>query len=152
MTTLRLLWIHTFAWGAVWLMSYWAGWEYLAAGLYLLVIGLEARNLWDLPWEKRFISALVWQIPGYAMAIILLTGWNPGGIYDYAIFLLEFWMTPIMPWLVLLPPSGLEFPCYYYGLIAGSPCLSLWIWVFSAKINPLAVFKHSKFGGAKDCV
>lgn len=150
MTTLRLLWIHVFAWGAVWLTSYWTGLEYLAAGLYLFIIGLEANSLSSLKWPKRLFTALAWQIPGYILAVIQLTGWNPGGIYYYAIFLLEFWMTPILPWLALLPPSGLAYPSYYYGLIAGAPLLSLWIWIGSGKINPLAVYKHSKFGGAKD--
>ncbi len=152
MITLRLLWIHIFAWGAVWLMSYWSGWEYLAAVLYLLVITLEADSLRGVEWGKRLLSSLAWQIPGFSMAFILLTGWDPGGIYNYAIFLLLFWMTPILPWLALLPPSDLAYPSYYYGLIGGAPLLALWIWTFSGKINPLAVFKHNKLGSAKDCV
>ncbi|MGI6435013.1 MAG: hypothetical protein ACOX0F_06620 [Syntrophomonadaceae bacterium] len=150
--TARLLWIHGFAGAAVWLSSYWAGLEYVVALLYLLVLGSEARAMRDREAGERFLISLAWQLPAFFMALILLTGWNPMQPYDYAIFILGFWLTPVLPWLALLPPSGLAYPSYYYGLIISPLLLSLWIWVFSSKINPLAAYKHRIFGSAKDCV
>ena len=152
MVTLRLLWIHIFAWGAVWLSSYWAGLEYMAALLYLVVISREAMSLRGSKSVQRILAASLWQAPRYVMAFILLTEWNPFEIYNYTIFILIFWMTPILPWLALLPSTSLAYPSYYYGLLMGAPFLSFWIWVFSSKINPLAAFKHSRFGSTKDCV
>ncbi len=151
MTTLRLLWIHLFAWISVWLLSYWPGWEYLAAVLYLVVLSREAGTLRGVAWGKRLSAALLWQFPGWIMMLALLTGWNPCGICDYAIFGLIFWTTPVLPWLVLLPVGNLACPWHYYGMMAAVPLLGLWIWIFSGKINPPAVFKHSRFGSAKDC-
>lgn len=150
--TVRLLWIHGFAGAAVWLSSYWAGLEYVVALLYLLVLGSEARAMQDGKVGKRLLVSLAWQLPGFLMAFILLTGWNPLQPYDYAIFILGFWMTPILPWLALLPSSDLAYPSYYYGLIISPFLLSLWIGFFSSKINPLAAFKHRIFGSTKDCV
>ena len=152
MITLRLLWIHVFAWGAVWLFSYWSGMEYIAALLYLIVISREALSIRGCKVGRRIMASLLWQVPGYLMTIILLTGWNPWQIYNYAIFILSFWMTPVLPWMSLFKSSSFAYPAYYYGLLISAPFLSLWVWVFSIKINPLAAFKHSIFGSTKDCV
>lgn len=150
--TARLLWIHVFAGTAVWLSSYWAGLEYAVASLYLLALGYEARSARNRQAAKRLVISLAWQLPGIFMAWILAGGWNPFQPYDYAIFILGFWLTPVLPWLALLPPGSLAHPAYFYGLIGSPFLLSLWILVFSSKINPLAVCKHRIFGGAKDCV
>ncbi|MGI6469151.1 MAG: hypothetical protein GXZ09_06795 [Syntrophomonadaceae bacterium] len=151
MVALRLLWIHVFAWFTVWLFSYWAGMEYIAAVLYLIIISREALSLQGCQLGQRIMAALLWQLPAYLMTVILLTGWNPGQIYNYAIFILSFWMTPLLPWLSLFKSSSLAYPAYYYGLLISAPILSIWVWLFSSTINPLAAYKH-RFGVTKDCV
>ena len=47
------------------------------------------------PAGSAYYGSLVMALPAYLMTVILLTGWNPGQIYNYAIFILSFWMTPL---------------------------------------------------------
>ncbi len=129
--TARLLWIHVFAGIAVWLSSYWAGLEYPVVALYLFVLAREAGSMRKYRPLKRLLISLAWQLPAYFMVFTLLTGLNPMAPYDYAIFILGFWLTPILPCLALLPPAALAHPLYYYGLIISPALLSLWIWVFA---------------------
>lgn len=150
--TARLLWIHGFAGLAVWLAGYWAGLEYVVAFLYLLVLGNEARTIKGRRPSVRLLAALTWQLPAFLMVFSLITGLNPLKPYDYTIFVLGFWLAPVLPWLALLPPGDLAYPSYYYGLIVSPFLLSFMIWAFSGKTNPLAVFQHRIFGDTKDCV
>ena len=89
MVALRLLWIHVFAWFTVWLFSYWAGMEYIAAVLYLIIISREALIPARVPAGSAYYGSLVMAASAYLMTVILLTGWNPGQIYNYAIFILS---------------------------------------------------------------
>lgn len=115
---LRLFFIHITAIAAGVLSSYFPGMDIIVALLYLLIIGMEARRACDLPWWKRSITALIWQAPGLFFAVVLITSFNVMGVYEYAIFIIQFWFTPL---LGLVSLAGLYFyldkPIYYYLLI-----------------------------------
>ena len=114
----RLYFIHITAIAAGILSTYFPGMDILVALLYLLLIGFEARRAYQLPRWKQSLTALIWQAPGILWALILITSFNLMGVYEYAIFLLQFWFTPLLGVISL---SGWYFyfdkPIYYYLLI-----------------------------------
>ncbi|NLO21139.1 MAG: hypothetical protein GX119_03975 [Syntrophomonadaceae bacterium] len=115
---IRLYFIHITAVAAGILSSYFPGMDIIVALLYLLIIGMEARRAYKLPWWKQGMTALIWQAPGLFFALILITTFDFMGVYEYAIFIIQFWLTPL---LGLVSLSGvylyLDKPIYYYLLI-----------------------------------
>jgi hypothetical protein len=113
-----LYFIHFFAFFAVWFSTYFPGWDIALSVLYLAIIGIESKNSRDLSWGCRVISAIIWQAPAIALCVIIITGLSAGGLSNYAIFLLQFWHTPLLP-LVSLFPGTLYAgkPVYYYILL-----------------------------------
>ncbi len=115
---LRLYFIHISAFGAGILSIYFPGLDIMVAVIYLLVIALESRRATRLPFIKKIMTALVWQAPGIFFAAVLLSSFNFMGLYEYAIFMLHFWFTPL---LGLLSLAGISFyfdkPLYYYILV-----------------------------------
>lgn len=140
---LRLLWIHIFAFTAICLGSFIPGLDFMISALYLVVVAAEAgagvyRSFWG-----RLMMSIFWQAPGYLLGMILLFKWQIAGIYENAIFMLEFWATPIVPWLSLLPKTHLPYPLYYYGLWVAPVLFTAWSLALSyTKINPLAVHTY----------
>ena len=55
---------------------------------------------------------------------------------------------PAFALVVPVQISSLAYPAYYYGLLISAPILSIWVWLFSSTINPLAAYKH-RFGVTK---
>ena len=115
---IRLYFIHITAIAAGILSSYFPGMDIIVAFLYLLIIGIEAQRAYKLAWRKRIAAALFWQAPGLFLAFILITAYDFMGVYEYAIFMMQFWLTPL---LGLISMAGIYFyldkPIYYYLLI-----------------------------------
>lgn len=115
---IRLYFIHITAIAAGILSSYFSGLDIIVAFLYVLIIGIEARRAYQLSRRKQILTALIWQAPGLFLAFILITSNNFLGVYEYAIFIIQFWLTPL---LGLISLAGvylyLDKPLYYYLLI-----------------------------------
>jgi hypothetical protein len=130
------------------LASYYPGWDIFLALVYFVVLMIERKlcKLRNLSLTQIILSAFVWQAPGIILVFTKLTGMSFCGLYDYAIFILEFWCTPILPLLTLLPQNmGLPFPVYYYALYL-APFIFILFYILAGisikQTNPLAHFKH----------
>ncbi|KUG03057.1 hypothetical protein ASZ90_019600 [hydrocarbon metagenome] len=114
----RLYFIHLSAFAAGILSIYFPGMDILVALIYLLVIALEARRAYELPLIQKIATGFIWQAPGLFFALLLVSSYDFMGLYEYAIFMLQFWFTPL---LGLLSLAGINFyfdkPLYYYLLI-----------------------------------
>lgn len=109
----RLLAIHIFAVLAIWLSTYIVGLDIILSLVYLVVISMEIRDLRKESVITKRIAALLWL--GIPITLSIMTDFN---LNSLAIFILEFWFTPILPILSLKPyvfASGR--PLYYYILI-----------------------------------
>lgn len=109
----RLLGIHFFAALAIWLSTYIVGLDILLSLVYLVVISMEISSLRKEPVVTKSIAGLLWL--GIPIILSIMTGFK---LSSLAIFILEFWFTPILPILSLKPyvfASGR--PLYYYILI-----------------------------------
>ncbi len=115
---LRLYFIHISAFGAGILSIYFPGLDILVSFIYLLVVALEARRAYELSQLQKIIIVLIWQAPAIFWAAICITAFDFMGLYEYAIFILEFWYTPLVG---LLSLAGISIysgkPLYYYILI-----------------------------------
>ena len=142
-TILRLLWIHIFAFTAICLGSFIPGLDFVISMLYLAIVAAEAGAQVYRSFLGRLLMSILWQAPGYLLGMVLLFKWQIPEIYENAIFMLEFWATPIVPWLSLLPKGYLPYPLYYYGLWVAPVLLSVWSLALSyRKVNPLAVHTY----------
>lgn len=121
-TVLRLYMIHLFAILAVWLATYYPGLDVVLAVLYLLVVVREVRYHQSKSRWRIFVVVLTWQLTGLFFSLIILARCTMLELYNYAIFVLELWYTPILPFLSMLPTGSLEKPLYYYALL-GMPLL-----------------------------
>jgi hypothetical protein len=141
---LRLYGLHLGGILAVWLGMYYPGADVVLALLYLLVIFYEGRyaaNHIKSPYYQAVI-ALLWQAPGFVLAGSVLLGLDRFTDFAYYfIFILELWVTPILPLVSLLPLFKIAgYPLYYYFLFMLVPIMGLiYLWpAFRQKIDPLA--------------
>ncbi|MEA4924972.1 MAG: hypothetical protein VB084_06615 [Syntrophomonadaceae bacterium] len=77
---------------------------------------------------KQAAVAVIWQMPGFILALSVILGWDR--LTDFAyyfIFILELWVTPILPLVSLLPAwTILERPLYYYLFFVIVPILAVY--------------------------
>ncbi len=132
---LRLYFIHISAFAAGVLSIYFPGLDIVVALIYLLVIALEACRAYELSLKKKIAIALIWQAPALFWAGIHISTFNFIELYEYAIFILEFWYTPLVG---LLSLTGISIysarPLYYYLLIY-LPLISCCYYIALASIN-----------------
>ncbi len=132
---IRLYFIHISAFGAGVLSIYFPGLDIIVSIIYLLVIALEAHRAYELPLNKKIIIVLIWQAPAIFFAGICISRLNFMGLYEYAIFMLQFWYTPLVG---LLSLAGItvysDKPLYYYLLIY-LPFISCFYYTALASIN-----------------
>jgi hypothetical protein len=116
--TIRLYIIHVSAIAAGILGSYYSGLDIMTALVYLLIIAWEARRAGSISFRNNIITACVWQAPGIFFAVLCISSFDPMGLYEYAIFILQFWFTPLLGLLSLAGiNSYFDKPLYYYLLI-----------------------------------
>ncbi len=131
----RLYFIHLSAFAAGILSSYFPGLDIMVAIIYLVVIALEARRAYELPLIQKIVTASIWQAPSLFFAVLCISSFNFLGLYEYAIFMLQFWFTPL---LGLLSLAGINYyfdkPLYYY-LLVYLPFISCIYYIGIASIN-----------------
>ena len=115
----RLYVIHIFAFLAVGLSTYYPPWDILLALLYLLIIGIEAHSLRNFNTTCQLAVILAWQGPGILLCLGIVSGITVWDLSNYAFFIMQFWYTPVLPFLSLLPGFVWQgYPVYYYVLLA----------------------------------
>lgn len=114
---LRLYTIQIFSFLAVWLSTYYPGMDILLSLVYLAVICWEARSIINFNRTQKVLTALLWQGPAAIISLIFVTGINVPVLSNNAIFLLEFWSTPLLPLLSIQVLTFMNRPLYYYLLL-----------------------------------
>lgn len=114
---LRLYFIHFFAVLAIWMSTYFPGFDIFCAFLYIFFISAEIRSVYS--WEKRkkFILGLSWIIPSAVLALIAKNNIVMGDLSNLAFFILQLWYTPFIPLISLIT----------YRNITGSGWASSWV-------------------------
>jgi len=129
---------------AVWLGMYYPGMDIGLALVYLIALYWEGNYAAaNLKRPFQVVVALLWQLPGLVLSGSVLLGWDQ--LFDFAyyfIFILELWVTPLLPLVSLLPLSKIAgYPLYYYFLFILVPLMGF-IYVgpslLMKKIDPLA--------------
>lgn len=119
----RLYLIQIFAFGAVSLSTYFPGLDLLLALLYIIVLIAEGRLHSEMTAAQSFCAVFLWQGPALFMSVYVLAELSFANLDDYAIFALQFWTAPLLPWWSLLnAPTPGSYPLYYYYVLA-SPLL-----------------------------
>ena len=117
----RLYFIHFCGIIAVGLGFYY-GLEFVLSTIYLVIIFFEIKNL---P-VKSFLHNAAYYFSWQGLALFcsfLLIGAHSGNFFiDNAVFILQYWSTPIYPWMTLFSNAGGAYAFSYYALIS-------WPWV-----------------------
>lgn len=119
----RLYFIQIFAFSAVSLSTFFPGLDLLLSLLYIVVLIFEGRNHSEMTIYQKSSVFFLWQGPAMFMSIYVLGDLTFANLDDYAIFALQFWTAPLLPWWSLLNvPTPGSYPLYYYYVLA-SPLL-----------------------------
>ncbi len=126
----RIYLIHLSAILAVWLAMYYPGLDIILSILYLVVLWEEGNYTFRRIQNslKQAAVAVIWQLPGFILALSVILKWDR--LTDFAyyfIFILELWVTPVLPLISLLPTwTILERPLYYYLFFVLVPILAVY--------------------------
>lgn len=124
---LRMYCLQIFAFLAVTLSTYFPGWDLILSGVYLLVLTAESRLQSELGLTNKLLVIAVWQGFALFLALYVWQGWTFWGLCDYAVFILQFWSAPLLPWWSLIHiPISSRFPDYYYLVLITPLLISLW--------------------------
>jgi hypothetical protein len=126
---------------------YFPGLDIVLSILYIILLREEGKYSIHLLQSKRKqgLIAFLWQLPGFFMGISVIFGLDR--LTDFAyyfVFMLELWLTPILPLISLLPVWTIaERPVYYYFLFIVVPLLAGFYYLPACnlkkkKVNPLA--------------
>jgi hypothetical protein len=119
----RLYLIQIFAFSAVSLSTFFPGLDLLLALLYIIVLIAEGRLHPEMTIAQKSSVVFLWQGPALFMSIYVLAEFTFANLDDYAIFAMQFWTAPLLPWWSLLnAPTPGSYPLYYYYVLA-SPLL-----------------------------
>lgn len=116
---IRLYLLQISAFLAIWFSTYYPGLDILLAFVYLIIIRIEAGLVKGYPRRKILRLALIWQGPAAFLGLLVMGDFYVKALGENAIFLLEFWSTPLLP--LLTPLTGFNYfnhPLYYYMLPA----------------------------------
>jgi len=124
----RIYFLHLTAILAVWLGMYFPGLDIILAILYLVFLWQEGRyslRLLNNP-EKVILVAGIWQTPGLILAVSVLTGLDTLAEFAYYfVFMLELWLTPVLPLISAIPTFTIfDKPFYYYCFFILVPLLA----------------------------
>ncbi len=136
----RILAIHFFAIVAIGL-SFYYNLQFVCSLLYLCIMVIELRNSECNSLTACYALNAIWQFPALFFSVVICLDLSLGSISDNAIFLLQFWNTPIYPWLVLLDMPIGGYSAHYYALLLW-PWISIPIFSFCMrfrKTNPLLI-------------
>lgn len=94
---------------------------------------MEAGRVKELRLINKIIIVLVWQTPAIICALAILSSFFITGLTDYAIFILQFWFTPLAGFLSL---AGIDIigdkPLYYYLLLYLPFIISIYYLILSS--------------------
>jgi hypothetical protein len=146
----RIYFIHLFAILAITLATYFPGLDIILALIYIAIVLEEgfycAKQLQNL--FKQILVALTWQIPGFLLIILVIINFPALDYLNYyAIFLLEIWATPLIPFVSLLPPVNLlGHPIYYYCFFINVLVVTiLYIFPGFKTVKSPQIFSNHKF-------
>ena len=141
----RLYLLQTSAFLAVWFSTYFPGLDLLLAVVYLIIVSVEANRLKGFTRSQILLITVIWQGPAAILSILVMGNFYFYALSDNALFLLEFWSTPILP---LLTPLGyvnyFNKPLYYYILIAMPCLLALYYYILGIMTNCLKTSQNVK--------
>lgn len=119
----RLCLIQIFAFGAVSLSTFFPGLDLLLSMLYIAVLVSEGCFHSEMTIRQKSAVVFIWQGPALLLSIYAMAGLTFANLDDYAIFVLQFWTAPLLPyWSLLNVPTSGAYPLYYYCVLA-SPLL-----------------------------
>lgn len=126
----RIYYLHLGAVLAVWLAMYFPGLDIVLSILYLLLLWQEGKYTYRMMGspKKQALVAIIWQLPGFILGSSVILGLDR--LTDFAyyfIFILELWVTPVLPLVSLIPAwTIMERPVYYYLLFIMVPVLAVY--------------------------
>lgn len=118
---------------AVWLAMYYPGLDIILSLFYLALLWEEGRyaNRVIRNNKKHALVAGISQLPGFILAGSVILGLDR--LTDFAyyfVFILELWVTPVLPLVSLLPAWPImERPLYYYLLFIMVPILAIYYYL-----------------------
>jgi len=121
--------LHLTAILAVWLGMYFPGLDLVLGVLYIIFVWKEGQHSSLLLNNPKIIIfvAVIWQAPGTILALSVLTGLDT--LVDFAyyfVFMLELWLTPVLPLISVIPTfTILDKPFYYYCFFILVPLLAV---------------------------
>lgn len=128
----------------VWLASYFKGLDLVFFILYIAFMLMESITNRHKKWLVAFTAALIWQLPGIILTLLIITELNylmPGG--EYYIFAMELWYTPVIPLVSLISTPFLPHPAYYNILLMMPIILSTY-YLLGYALPAGCVYFHNK--------
>jgi len=131
----KLYIIHGFASLAVWLSTYYPGLDIIVSGIYMVIVGIEAKLIRNRMVKEILLIAVLWQVPGFFLSMVSSIGlWD---LSDYSLFMLQFWYTPLMPLMsVLTAFLHAKKPLYYYLLFIMPLLMSSYYYLLAVLNKP----------------
>jgi len=129
----RVYILHISAILAIWLAMYYSGLDIILSIIYLFLLWEEGKYTHRMlrnP-KKQALIASLWQLPGFVLGTSVIIGIDRvTDLAYYFVFMLELWVTPILPLVSLLPHwTIMERPIYYYLLFVMVPLLAVYYYV-----------------------
>ncbi len=129
----RVYILHISAILAIWLAMYYPGLDIILSIIYLFLLWEEGKHTHRMlrnPKQQALIASL-WQLPGFILGASVILGIERvTDLAYYFVFMLELWVTPILPLVSLLPHwIILERPIYYYLLFVMVPFLTVYYYL-----------------------
>ena len=120
-SVIRLYFIHFFGIIAVGL-GYYYGLEFVLSLIYFIIIVSEIKNLPLRGFGINAVIYILWQGIAILCSILLMGNLGKYVFDDNAIFILQYWCTPIYPWASLFTHPGGEYAFSYYVFV-------IWPWI-----------------------
>ncbi|MEN6349938.1 MAG: hypothetical protein ABFD08_11145 [Syntrophomonas sp.] len=113
---------------------------------YLAVIAWEACSIkGKLGNSQKVLAVLFWQAPAAFLSLAVVLNTSINFLSDNAIFLLEFWATPVIPLLSSLPVFvDMGKPLYYYLLLVMPVLLGIYFYLIAAFPIKVSKTNHTK--------
>jgi len=131
---LRLYLLQIFAFLAIWLGSYYPGLDTLLVLLYLILLSMEARLSCKYNRSKKLLIILYWQGPAVLLSLIIAGDFYIKILSQNAIFMLEFWSTPLLP--LIVPFAEINYPnrpLYYFVILASPVIVGIYYYILSCR-------------------
>ncbi|MEA1962446.1 MAG: hypothetical protein U9N81_14460 [Bacillota bacterium] len=120
------------------------GLDIVLAFLYLIIIWNEGKNngIDKNSQINDFFVTLIWQLPGLLLIAFLISN-----TFFYAIFVLELWITPVLPFISLFPVGMQRGDIFYTWTFILAVLWLAGVYLLPAllsirKIDPLDHMRH----------